>query len=789
MNEQKKAKQVEHVKKRRIQKSKKICVAFIAVALLITTVSMPRQAQASPVSNEPIRWRVLSTQSEDTGYTSGGMLLMSDQALDYRDGLEEWTNISSWLQNTFLPTAFSASEQTAIVASNKSEGDMDRVYDSSDSYYLGECSLNAEKLFLLSASEVTNQSYGFTKNDLYGANSKTRQLSVTDYAMAQGALHGDGNTTNWGLRSHYSVGRGDIGLVDWDGALYTHDALDSFYGNASVVAAFNVNLSSVLFSSAAEGSKSTSLTEPSAYTGNAWRLTIEDDTQSVEVGEAVTFNAGMLTIPYTFTESLGGGLATKLSVMITNQEIREADAEVLYYGQVKELMSAGEGEVQVIVPEAVINDGGCVYLFSETNYGDKMTDYASTPVLAKTFSGDGAEASGTIKDVMLGIQGIHNPQEPADNDAPWGNGAGSYVWFGTYEQDNIPNPSPSPTPSATASPTPSATTSPTPSATTSPTPSATAGPTPSTTVTPSVKPTPTTISAKKFTVTYQANSGKIGTAFKVTKTVTYGKKYVVPANPSRTNFTFQGWYTAKTGGTKVTKNTTVKLTKNQTLYAHWKAESTVVAGKQFTVTYNAGAGKIGKVQKVTKKVTNSKKYVLPANPTRDCYVFQGWYTSANGGKKVTKSTTVQLTKNQTLYARWAVGTAPVFCLYNPNSGEHFYTITASERDEVIAAGWKYEGISWIAALDGHPVFRVYNTVTGEHIFSMDTKERDRLLALGWKDEGIGFYSDVEKKHEILRCYNPNGEPAAQHHYTLSKAERDNLVKAGWIYEGLAWFAK
>ncbi|MFV0528533.1 MAG: InlB B-repeat-containing protein, partial [Lachnospiraceae bacterium] len=322
-----------------------------------------------------------------------------------------------------------------------------------------------------------------------------------------------------------------------------------------------------------------------------------------------------------------------------------------------------------------------------------------------------------------------------------------------------------------------------------PTATPTVQPTPSTTVTPSVKPTPTTTPAKKFTVTYQANGGKIGTASKVTKTVTYGKKYAVPANPKRTNYTFQGWYTAKTGGTKVTKNTTVKLTKNQTLYAHWKAKSTVVAGAKFTVTYNAGAGKIGKVQEIDKKVTNGKKYVLPANPTRDRYVFQGWYTSVSGGKKTTKSTTVQLTKNQTLYAQWVVGIAPVFCLYNPNSGEHFYTITVSERDEVVAAGWKYEGISWIAALDGIPVLRVYNKKTGEHVFTMDTRERDRLLALGWRDEGIGFYSDPERKDEILRCYNPNGEPAAQHHYTLNKAERDNLVKAGWIYEGLAWFAK
>ncbi|MFV0528715.1 MAG: InlB B-repeat-containing protein [Lachnospiraceae bacterium] len=712
----KKVKHAKQVKKRMILKNKQLFAVLLALALLVAAIPLPHQVQAAPVSDEPIRWRVLSTDSEATGYDSGGMLLMSDTALDVqpfdRDfTTNQWENSSlkQWLRDIFLPTAFSAGEQSAIASSSKTETETeDRVYNSGRSYYLGESSVDEEKLFVPSASEVTNPGYGFTMDDFGGADSSTRQLTATGYAVEQGRVAGDeagvedGSATDggiaiWWLRSPSSRPGNHAGIVYYGGHL-TNYYLERL--SAAVVPAFNVDLSSVIFASAAYGSKSISLTEPGDYSGSDWRLTIEDTTQSVEVGEGVTLSEGTLTIPYTFTEGVGGGFAAKLSVMITNRRIYTAGAEILYYGQVQDLVYTGVGEVQVTVPEAVRTGGGCVYIFSETNYGAKMTDYASAPVLAKTFPGPGAEASGGVKDVMLGIQGIHNPQEPSDHDAPWGNGAGSYVWLGTYEQDNVENPLPSPIPTEK----PIATPSPIPTAT--PIPSATASPTPSTAVTPTVKPTPTTPPAKKFTVTYQANGGKIGMASKVTKTVTYGKKYVVPAIPKRTNYTFKGWYTAKTGGTKVTKNSTVKLT-----------------------------------------------------------------------------------KNQTLYAQWVVGTAPVFCLYNPNSGEHFYTITASERDEVVAAGWKYEGISWIAALDGHPVFRVYNTVTREHIFSMDTRERARLLALGWKDEGIGFYSDVERKNEILRCYNPNGEPAAQHHYTLSKSERDNLVKAGWIYEGMAWFAK
>lgn len=36
-------------------------------------------------------------------------------------------------------------------------------------------------------------------------------------------------------------------------------------------------------------------------------------------------------------------------------------------------------------------------------------------------------------------------------------------------------------------------------------------------------------------------------------------------------------------------------------------------------------------------------------------------------------------------------------LYNPNSGEHFYTRTHSERDHLVDIGWQYEGIGWYSS--------------------------------------------------------------------------------------------
>ena len=50
---------------------------------------------------------------------------------------------------------------------------------------------------------------------------------------------------------------------------------------------------------------------------------------------------------------------------------------------------------------------------------------------------------------------------------------------------------------------------------------------------------------------------------------------------------------------------------------------------------------------------NGDKYPIPSRtPTRDGYVFDGWYTSSTGGTQVTASTTVNLTRDQNLYPHW-----------------------------------------------------------------------------------------------------------------------------------------
>ena len=136
--------------------------------------------------------------------------------------------------------------------------------------------------------------------------------------------------------------------------------------------------------------------------------------------------------------------------------------------------------------------------------------------------------------------------------------------------------------------------------------------------------------------------------------------------------------------------------------------------------------------------------------------------------------------------RAAASSIPMYRLYNPNSGEHFYTKTVSERDHLRSVGWRYEGIGWQAPTNGNPVYRLYNPNAGDHHYTLLASERDHLKKVGWRDEGISWYSP-NSGIPLYRLYNPNAK-AGSHHYTPITSERDNLKKAGWRYEGIAWYA-
>ena len=132
-------------------------------------------------------------------------------------------------------------------------------------------------------------------------------------------------------------------------------------------------------------------------------------------------------------------------------------------------------------------------------------------------------------------------------------------------------------------------------------------------------------------------------------------------------------------------------------------------------------------------------------------------------------------------------TSSMYRMYNPNTGEHFYTGSMVERRNIEAAGWKYEGVGFtICANEGAPVYRLYQPSTGEHLYTMDPAEKNYLAARGWNVEGIAFNSCPKMDVPQYRLFNPNATIGA-YHFTASVEERDNLISLGWQYQGIGFY--
>jgi uncharacterized repeat protein (TIGR02543 family) len=90
--------------------------------------------------------------------------------------------------------------------------------------------------------------------------------------------------------------------------------------------------------------------------------------------------------------------------------------------------------------------------------------------------------------------------------------------------------------------------------------------------------------SKYYTINFNPNGGKTGVK---SKQVTYGAKYGNLPVPTRYGYYFTGWYTTRTGGTLLSKNTLYGAKKNRTVYARWEKQ-TRVACVGASITYGTG---------------------------------------------------------------------------------------------------------------------------------------------------------------------------------------------------------
>lgn len=193
--------------------------------------------QSNSSTKEPIKWRVLSVNGNDA-------FLLADQNLDAKPYNGEDTDVTwatctlrTWLNGTFLNTAFTSAEQTAIKNTT--------VVNDDNPYYDTEGGENTtDKVYLLSIAEAGNTAYGF--NGEFRTESETREAKNTAYAKECGALTStsteyEGNGY-WWLRSpgNYSYRASSVSNYGC-GSGYGNNVDD---GSGAVRPALHLNLSS-----------------------------------------------------------------------------------------------------------------------------------------------------------------------------------------------------------------------------------------------------------------------------------------------------------------------------------------------------------------------------------------------------------------------------------------------------------------------------------------------------------------------------------------------------------------
>lgn len=116
------------------------------------------------------------------------------------------------------------------------------------------------------------------------------------------------------------------------------------------------------------------------------------------------------------------------------------------------------------------------------------------------------------------------------------------------------------------------------------------------------------------------------------------------ATATRPYYDFDGWYTAATGGTKVTTAYAHASTDTIKVYAHWVPHT-------YTMYFNTNGGTCTTASKTGK--VDTAIGTLPT-PTRDYYNFNGWYTAASGGTKITTEWKQGTSASVTMYAQWTL---------------------------------------------------------------------------------------------------------------------------------------
>lgn len=320
----------------------------------------------------PMRYRVLSPSS--TAYGTKALFLDSEEALincafDPESPItNKWADskIKRVLNGSFLHADnFTEQERNAFATSVGTGG-----LSYADGTWEKECfgspvSIN-DKVFILDISEVTNEAYGYSSDSGW-----TKKADGKWYYHNVRNRYKYGKSAQWALRSA-SVLSGhstSAAYVDFDGYIKGDEVTSTRYW---VAPAFNLDLDSILFSTAVSGEI--------GKVGTEYKLTIKDPKIKISCSP-VTISGKTVTIPYQISGA-NKSIVNQVSVVIR----KKTNWNILYYGALNEL-SSGTGAF-TLPSNLSLDDWGAstengydVLILAEQVNKSQTTDYASEPVL------------------------------------------------------------------------------------------------------------------------------------------------------------------------------------------------------------------------------------------------------------------------------------------------------------------------------------------------------------------------------------------------------------------------
>ena len=309
-------------------------------------------------------WRVIGYDGKDGGAASesGTVTLLATGNLEQSafDDSFRRSNVysGSTLENKVngILDSFSGSEQAVIKARTLVHGSLNTDEPWNTDCIAGDADLSDVLLWPLSTKE---------------ANAVNSDLCIVD------PEHTGGTTSYWWLRSPGDdVDRAAI----VNGYGFVLDLGINVFDTYGVRPAFNLNLESVLFTSAAVGGKysttgANALKAQSDLTnsGNEWKVTVKDNAHACfKISKVIPTENGV-SIKYTGAAT---GTNEYISAIITDKPFTEADAAIKYYGRISTASAADDASVSINTM-GKLGDNNHLYVFNEQYNGNKKTDYAS----------------------------------------------------------------------------------------------------------------------------------------------------------------------------------------------------------------------------------------------------------------------------------------------------------------------------------------------------------------------------------------------------------------------------